>query len=274
MEDLLKTTEEELSKLNELKTKLHAQLKAKTEELEKVSKERDELKAEIARLLTENETLRKSPGLTKLPTMEKKADQKAEDLIAELEKSISKPDELLAELGRAPTKPTEGTLTVDQLLQQVKTGMFKLGQQNFSIEQKVDQLLERLESPGAAISLHKTPTSVKASPEPTQEKSSRTLSAPKVSLSADNTQESSSESESSLRKPSEAIAKKAESAPSVHGIASIAYPADGVIVCPHCGEQNFAQIDNKAKIIAFAPVKKFAKKYYCKSCRSEWDYNV
>ena len=38
----------------------------------------------------------------------------------------------------------------DQLLKQVKTGMFKLGQQNFSIEQKIDSLVEILNKDGSA----------------------------------------------------------------------------------------------------------------------------
>ncbi len=39
---------------------------------------------------------------------------------------------------------------MDQLLKQVKTGMFKLGQQNFSIEQKIDSLVEILNKDGSA----------------------------------------------------------------------------------------------------------------------------
>jgi hypothetical protein len=57
-------------------------------------------------------------------------------------------------------------------------------------------------------------------------------------------------------------------------IRTFPYPSDGTLKCPYCGEQNFQEMENRAKIISFVPVKKYGKKYYCKQCRGNWDYDM
>jgi len=52
------------------------------------------------------------------------------------------------------------------------------------------------------------------------------------------------------------------------------YPADGSIVCPKCGKQNYQEMQDPTVIVAYAPVKKFGRKFYCKSCRCNWRYKT
>ncbi|MHA1729337.1 MAG: hypothetical protein ACTSWY_11475 [Promethearchaeota archaeon] len=53
------------------------------------------------------------------------------------------------------------------------------------------------------------------------------------------------------------------------GLMMVPYPESGSIVCPKCGAQNWRKTDNKDKIISFGI---YAKKYYCKTCRCEWEF--
>lgn len=56
-----------------------------------------------------------------------------------------------------------------------------------------------------------------------------------------------------------------------YGVPTIPYPADGLIKCPKCGGNKIQEMENKKKIVMFNP-RKYGKKYYCKECRAEWDY--
>ena len=79
-------------------------------------------------------------------------------------------------------------------------------------------------------------------------------------------QEESEEGEGEPEKKS----KEAE-APGA-GILTVPYPSDGSIVCPKCGKQNYQEMQDPTNIVAYAPVKKFGRKFYCKSCRCNWRY--
>ncbi|MCF2140259.1 MAG: hypothetical protein K9W44_09425 [Candidatus Lokiarchaeota archaeon] len=56
-----------------------------------------------------------------------------------------------------------------------------------------------------------------------------------------------------------------------YGVPTIPYPENGFIKCPKCGGNNFQEMENKKKIVMYNP-RKYGKKYYCKDCRTEWDY--
>ncbi|OLS14097.1 MAG: hypothetical protein RBG13Loki_2275 [Promethearchaeota archaeon CR_4] len=56
------------------------------------------------------------------------------------------------------------------------------------------------------------------------------------------------------------------------GILTVPYPADGSIVCPKCNKQNYQEMQDPTNVVAYAPVKKFGRKFYCKSCRCNWRY--
>jgi len=162
----------------------------------------------------------------------------------------------IEELKKEPLSP-------EKLMEQLKKGMFTLGKQNASIESKIDSILEHVEK------------GYQTKPKAEFEKKENFSSRPQKSFV--------SEPEKTIsRKPSDILKKKPEeeipkkkfpSKVELGTIKSLSYPEDGVIKCPHCGEQSFQEQPNKKKIISYAPIKKFAKKYYCKICRGEWDYN-
>ncbi|WP_457558544.1 hypothetical protein [Candidatus Harpocratesius sp.] len=56
-----------------------------------------------------------------------------------------------------------------------------------------------------------------------------------------------------------------------YGVPTIPYPENGFIKCPKCGGNNFQEMENKKKIVMYNP-RKYGKKYYCRDCRAEWDY--
>jgi hypothetical protein len=365
VEELLKIKDEELSKLVKLKdamrdniVKLKEENNALKEEIEKVKSEQTsqvgtsypDLEATIKKLEEQNASLLKAK----------------EDAEFELKKIKvrGKLGGMPADSGDKSGDLPEEDLPVEKVITQLKNGMFKLGQQNFSIENKIDQLLEKLESgavgvgsPGFAnvglsqgsipqgkpslsvglgggesasvrAGLTPTPAADSASkdesfrprrpsdlmggskpkdedkPKPAEEEVAHvrkpsSLAAPLIKIERNEPGDPKSKPEMGerIRKPSDMAAgspppkptldaePKAEPlapvAPAVpgagvisHALRTVDYPADGVLKCPSCGGQKFTEMQNKAKIISFSPVKKYGKKYYCKDCRIEWDYNV
>ena len=241
MEDLLKIKEAELAQLTQVKDALRDQVK----------KFRNEIK-------TLNEKIEKLENEPKIPTYPDLSNELKEQ--KEIHKKLSEENESLKEkieeLRKVPLSP-------EILMEQLKKGMFSLGQQNASIESKIDRFLEQVGKDYNGNSQAKFEKEEKISD--LQEKPE--ISEPEKVIA---------------RKPSDILKKKPieeNSQKNIHTevelgiIKSILYPEDGVLKCPHCGEQNFAEQQNKNKIISYAPIKKYAKKYYCKICRGEWDYN-
>ena len=241
MEDLLKIKEAELAQLTEVKNVLRGQVK----------KFRDEIKS----LNEKVEKLEKEPKIPTYPDLSselKEQEEKNKNLSEENESLKEKVEELEKE-----------PLSSEKLMEQLKKGMFKLGQQNASIESKIDSILEQEEKG------NKGNSKVEFKKERNQSDLQKrpVVSEPK---------------KITTRKPSDLLKKRpVEEIPQkkipakveIGKIKSVSYPDDGVLKCPHCGEQNFQEQQNKKKIISYAPIKKFAKKYYCKICRGEWCYN-
>ena len=50
---------------------------------------------------------------------------------------------------------------------------------------------------------------------------------------------------------------------------SIPYPIDGTIRCPKCKKIKWQEVENKSKMISRGV---YAKQYYCKTCRTEWEF--
>lgn len=272
MEDLLKAKDEELTLLKKVKNALREQviklkdnnkkLKEKLKEIEQkeppypdLSKDLEDAKSKIKE--TKEYLLRKQKDLEKLREKFNNIDNEKAELEAELE-----------ELKKEPLSP-------EKLMEQLKTGMFKLGKQNFSIETKIDSILEKFENTGKS-SLQKGISKKYTSPGLSQSNVSK--SSPLVKEKPFKARKPSDILKSAPEKVEKKVEKKKQDLKSKHtpipndGIITIIYPEDGAIKCPNCGEQHFQEIDNKKKIIAYAPIKKYAKKYYCKACRSEWDY--
>ncbi len=240
MEDLLKIKEAELAQLTQVKDALRGQVK-------KFRKEINSLNEKVEKL--ENEP--KIPSYPDLSDELKKQEEKHEKLLEENELLKKEIEELMKE----PLSP-------EKLMEQLKKGMFNLGQQNTSIESKIDKFLEQVEK------------GYEGNNQTEVEKKEKTWILQKKS--ADSEPEkiiTRKPSDVLKKKPDEEILQKKIPAKVELGtIKSIQYPEDGTIKCPHCGEQQYAEQQNKKKIISYAPIKKFAKKYYCKICRGEWDY--
>jgi hypothetical protein len=64
------------------------------------------------------------------------------------------------------------------------------------------------------------------------------------------------------------------SVPGGKQVKTVPFPKDEKIVCPTCNSKLWQEMENRAKIISFVPVKKYGKKYYCKKCGEEWDYKI
>ena len=234
MEDLLKIKEAELAQLTQVKDALRAQVK----------KFRDEISAL-------NEKIEKLENEPKIPSYP--------DLSDKLRYQEKKTKQLLEEIESLKKEP----LSPEKLMEQLKNGMFTLGKQNASIESKIDSILEQVER------------GYQSKPKAEFEKKEIISNHPQKSFVSEPEQVIS-------RKPSDILKKKPEgeipqkkipAKEDLGTIKTIQYPEDGVLKCPHCGEQSFQEQPNKKKIISYAPIKKFAKKYYCKICRGEWDYN-
>ena len=241
MEDLLKIKEAELAQLTEVKNALRGQVK-------KFREENNSLKEKV-------EKLEKEPKIPSYPDLSSELKEQEEKNISLSEENESL-KEKVEELEKVPLSP-------EKLMEQLKKGMFNLGKQNASIESKIDNFLEKVEkgNKGNVNGKFKRKKPV----SDLQEK--HVVSEPKKIVT---------------RKPSDILKKKLEkeipkkkiSTKVEKGtIKSISYPDDGVLKCPHCGEQNYQEQQNKKKIISYAPIKKYAKKYYCKICRMEWQYN-
>ncbi|MHA1648298.1 MAG: hypothetical protein ACTSVL_12075 [Promethearchaeota archaeon] len=234
MEDLLKIKEAELAQLSQVKDALRAQVKKFREEINSLNKKIEEL---------ENE-----PKIPPYP-----------DLSNKLRYQEKKNKQLLEEIESFKKEP----LSPEILMEQLKKGMFTLGKQNASIESKIDSFLEQVEKGyqgKSKVEVEKKEKTWVLQKKPDDSEPEKVISR--------------KPSDILKKKPEEEIPQKKIPAKVELGtIKSIQYPEDGVIKCPHCGEQSFQEQPNKKKIISYAPIKKYAKKYYCKICRMEWQYN-
>ncbi len=233
MEDLLKIKEAEVAQLTQVKNVLRAQVKKFREEINSLNDKVEKL---------ENE-----PKIPPYP-----------DLSDELKEQEEKNKKLMEEIESLKKEP----LSPEKLMEQLKKGMLNLGRQNASIDSKINIILEQLEKG------YKDNSKVEFG------KKEITSNLPKKSIVSEPEKIITRKPSDILKKkPDEEILQKKIPAKVALGIIkSISYPDDGVLKCPHCGEQNFQEQQNKKKIISYAPIKKFAKKYYCKICRGEWDY--
>ena len=241
MEDLIKLKDEEIFKLGKLKDALKIQVQKLKEKLE-------EPKAPAYPNL--------SPQLESSQNDLEEANEKMRKMTVEMEKLQEK----VSEFEKVP-------LTPEKLMEQLKKGMFTLGQQNFSIEKKMDQLLEKIEA-GDFGSVKPSSASSYRSPGLTQSQHTPV----------------SHTKEIKVRKPSDILHKRQDQATkkplkpiSVPGgdkkMITLPYIEAGqAIICPHCQEQDYGEQPDHSRILSYAPVKKYAKKYYCKSCRKEWRY--
>ncbi|QEE17073.1 hypothetical protein DSAG12_02905 [Promethearchaeum syntrophicum] len=241
MEDLIKIKETELAQLTQVKDALRDQVK--------------KFMSEITVLKEKIEKLEKEPKIPTYPDLSDELREQKERYKKSLEENESLKNKI-EELTKKPLSP-------EKLMEQLKKGMFNLGQQNASIESKIEIILGKL---GKDYS---------GTPKAELEKKEKFPDRPRKSFVSEPEKIIPRKPSDILEKrPVEKISQKKIPDKVEHGtIKSIPYPEDGVLKCPHCGEQHFQEQQNKNKIISYAPIKKYAKKYYCKNCRGEWDYN-
>ncbi|MHA1585371.1 MAG: hypothetical protein ACTSVU_08990 [Promethearchaeota archaeon] len=315
MEELIKLKDEEIAQLTKVKDLLRGQVKklrdenislkntqpttnpedlTKISDLEKQITDLTQKNSELTKIIQEKEIL--------LETTQKAAESSKNDFSQELEKqgkikesldlmkknleeiSLER-DKLKEELEKQPLSP-------EKLMEQLKTGMLKLGQQNFSINKKVDQILESIENggftPSQTISkqsyrspaVQTDPSLKTVSPTESHSRGRSGLKSPAVSTGIPREPEVSPDtSVYQQRKPSDVMKSQKSSASATTknvapgGILSVPYPNDGAIKCPHCGAQNFVEQEDHTRVLSYVPIKKYAKKYYCKTCRAEWKYD-
>ena len=248
-------------------------LKAKDAQIDQLGKLKDALKTQVMKLkeqvteLIKNSEGTKAPAYPDLSPQFEASQIKLDDANQKLLKMTVEKEKLqekVLELEKVP-------LTPEKLMEQLKKGMLTLGQQNFSIEEKIDQLKEKIGAGNIGVT-----------------KPSSTSSYVSSGLSQTQHTPISHTKEVKVRKPSDILHKRQDQAPKKalkplqdsaavptgdKKLITLPYVEAGQsIVCPHCGEQDFGEQPDQSRILSYAPVKKYAKKYYCKSCRKEWRY--
>ena len=277
MEDLIKAKDETIAKMGMLKDALKNQVKT-------FKDENIQLKAQIAEL-TKKLEMPKAPTYPDL-SVQLEASQKEletfqqtfrkmtvekEKLAEQLAEALTDIEKLKVELEKVPLSP-------EKLMDQLKTGMFKLGQQNFSIEGKLDQLIQKIGTGVTSIAKTSSPSSY-ISPGLTQSQPHSQTGEVHVRKPSDNVRKPSD----NVRKPSDQVKTKETPSKPLRDVAplggrseikTLPYPteAGGAIICPHCGKQDYGETPDQSRILSYVPIKKYAKKYYCKSCRKEWRY--
>ena len=244
MEDLIKVKDEEIAQLNKLKSALKTQVQKFKVQIEELNKKLEEPKAPAY------------PDLS--PQMENSQNEleKAQENLSKMALEKEKLQERITELEKEPQTP-------EKLMEQLKTGMFKLGQQNFSIEEKIDQLLSTPKT--SSPSSYRSPGLTQAQNLPVSHKKEVKVRKPSDILHKRQDQ--------ATEKPVKPLRDPASVPAGDKKILTLPYVEAGKsIVCPHCDEQDYGEQPDHSRILSYAPVKKYAKKYYCKSCRKEWRY--
>lgn len=77
---------------------------------------------------------------------------------------------------------------------------------------------------------------------------------------------STQRSEKESPKPQKSIKREP---PISKKLLSIPYPTDGTIRCPKCNAIKWKEQKNRSKMISRGV---YAKQYYCKTCRTEWEF--
>ena len=311
MEDLLKLKEGEIEKLKNMKLLL----KAKVNDLTKANQEMQNQIKKISSQKPPSNNIDSNGqdeiyknlknDYEKLQNQFNEQKDEISQLTAKIEsqkKELDVKDTLIDDISvsneqKGDDNVKSGNVDLIEEIKQLKNGMFKLGQQNFSIEQKMDKLLgngsktampvnsfeshppipknvprkniqvEDQQSPMKAVKL--TPVPKKAVNQPTiPAKSKSGLKSPTVSVPPPDTSTYYDPTPEKPKKPK----KVASSAPNKHELLTIPKPSGASIVCPHCGEQNFVEQQDRSRIISYVPIQKFGTKYGCKVCRGEWRY--
>jgi hypothetical protein len=131
--------------------------------------------------------------------------------------------------------------------------------------------------PSDILKRHQAAEAAEAAPEqepvaPKSDKPKKITKPVKAKAPIEPAAETGEEEASEAEEGSEKKGKEAETPGG--GIITVPYPSDGSIVCPKCNKQNYQEMQDPSNVVAYAPVKKFGRKFYCKSCRCNWRYKM
>lgn len=335
LKEQLEQNTTKLEKKEEKITQLIAKFNSQSSEISQLQAQLQSKEAELAELMKDKnikETLAFEAKKAKVEALEMKEKLlKAEEQAAnackssypELEKQIKQLGEQNQELKSENEQLKKFFNSVDEfnkILQQLKTGLYNVGEQNAESHKKLDALTEMIGKMGAPPPIKSqevSPGSQEPTPSsPLQSQESDIIRRKKPSeimnatIEAQKPQEEPSKTESVEhgRRPSEVAKERAErpqistdksikkessskeanpkeagaesveekpkpiTMPETRIVNTVSYPSDGIIACPKCGAKTFQEMENRNKIITFTPVKRYGKKYFCKKCFEEWDY--
>ena len=230
-----------------MENKIEELTKGKNEQIEKLTKIKDLLKKKLV------ESKEKTNDLDEENSNLKKKINDLDEENSILKEKISELDEKSSSIDQE-TKPGE-SIGNEQILEFLK------GNSN-----KMDFVLKKLEN---LISMEVKKSEYK---ENRKQKSFE-----KTALVKE--EENSSDPESDIEKEIKTPKRKKEDPkppksikrePSISKkLLSIPYPTDGTIRCPNCNKIKWKEIKNKSKMISRGV---YAKQYYCKTCRTEWEF--
>jgi septal ring factor EnvC (AmiA/AmiB activator) len=218
-----------------MENKIEELTKAKSEQIEKLTKIKDVLRQKLEEAKNEISELKEKLDEAKNENSELK------EKISEIEENISSIDQ--------NTTPAD-SVGNEQILEFLK------GNRN-----KMDFVLKRLEN---LISI--------------EVKKSERDESPKLKIVKKDVlvKEHSSEIETKIvveipdqkekNKPPKSIKREPSTSKK---LLSIPYPTDGTIRCPNCNKIKWKELKNKSKMISRGV---YAKQYYCKTCRTEWEF--
>ncbi len=279
LEELLKIKEQELARLAQIKDLLQQKLAEETNRANVLQKELEILKAQAnavpPQMKEELAQIRIEVGhvAEKVPKLEEKVDQILTNLTQFLTKVrvASKMAKTPAAEGQpAPTTETKEPVSSRPL--------------------KPSDLMRSAPEPSEGEAENPAPDTVAAKPSEVvkrhqaQEEAETAAKKEAITAKSDKPKKSRAKAttEAAIETPEEESSEEEEAGekkgkegelPSA-GIITVPYPSDGSIVCPKCGKQNYQEMQDPTNVVAYAPVKKFGRKFYCKSCRCNWRYKM
>ncbi len=279
MEELLKIKEQELARLAQIKELLQQKLAEETNRANVLQKELELLKAQgnavPPQMKEEMAQIRAEVGhvAEKMPKLEEKVDQILTNLTQFLTKvrvasKMAKPPAAEGQ-SAATTETKEPTpsrpLKPSDLLRATPESSEGEAEKPAPavVSTKPSEVLKRHQEQEEAETAAKQ-EAVAATTEKAKKSRVKTTSA---AAGETPSEESSTEQEADEKKGKETELPGA-------GIITVPYPSDGSILCPKCNKQNYQEMQDPTNVVAYAPVKKFGRKFYCKSCRCNWRYKM
>lgn len=272
IEELSKVKDEQIRKLTEMKEILKGKLN-------ETLMENTKLRADISNLQLENQNIKMTQSKTEITGESKQPDRSVSTMLVEMDLKLNSIanrieknfDVLLNKLSEF--LGIEGTtkMGMDSDYYSSNLGTDKL---DLSFQTKSDsyQPTNHLQKPSERVKMQGAYAG--NVPQYSQQK----FQPSSFSRNTFQQVESPEEKEKTLRELRKSLdlmnkdLEKPEAPVRKSNIFTIPQPKDGVYRCPKCGSQSYQETENHDKILSFSPRKIYAKMYYCKKCRTEWEY--